>query len=305
LARIDNLDLKILKEITSPGLSNWGSARLSYAVIARKLGIDEETVRVRVRRAQNSGPIVGWQLLLNPHLIGKEAAIAIVDTAAVSSKSTIISQLKLLDEVLFLYDFYDESLMIVLYYSSELTLRRRIDLITSICGNSGQPIYLKQEYPSCNAILKKTDWQILKSLRADPMKSVSSIANEVKVSTRTVTRRIAFMTENRAFHSHPIGDIKKTPGSTHLFVIYCPNKNEKSELDVRLSSRLDRTVFDDTNSKEYSLFAVTFPTIREADETCKWIASLNGVKKVSMYLMKEIIPLHDWFDEEIEKHLTN
>ena len=60
-------------ELTSPGSFRW-DIRESYASIAAKIGVDEETVRRRVNRARQSGFLKGWQLLLNPHLIGLESA---------------------------------------------------------------------------------------------------------------------------------------------------------------------------------------------------------------------------------------
>lgn len=42
--RLDDLDLRILKEIGSPSSLEW-NVRVTYSSVARKVGVDEETVR--------------------------------------------------------------------------------------------------------------------------------------------------------------------------------------------------------------------------------------------------------------------
>ncbi len=112
------------------------------------------------------------------------------------------------------------------------------------------------------------------------------------------------MTAERAFHVHPVGDVKKTPGVTHLFVVFCPEDRKKKEIDELLRAKLERMIFVDTSAREVSMFAVTFPNIREAEETFKWIASQRGGERTKMYMMKEIFPVHSWFDGEIERRLA-
>src|SRR5579863_6165918 len=67
----DNLYSRILRELYSPA---WlrKSGRESYVGLAKKLGIDDQTVRTTIGRMQKSGFLKAWSVTLNPHVLGME-----------------------------------------------------------------------------------------------------------------------------------------------------------------------------------------------------------------------------------------
>ena len=69
----DDLDIRIMKELGSPASPQW-NVRESYANIGKKLGVDEETVRKRIKRAKELGSLSPWLMKVNPRLIGCQAA---------------------------------------------------------------------------------------------------------------------------------------------------------------------------------------------------------------------------------------
>ena len=91
----DDLQFKILRELTSPNWISW-DRRQSYASLGRKLGADEEAVRIRLKRLSESGFLHGWQLIINPHLIGLELGSVMLDSFdnSTKAKDEIISQLE-------------------------------------------------------------------------------------------------------------------------------------------------------------------------------------------------------------------
>ena len=64
----DDLDFRIIREIGGSRPIQW-NVRESYSNIARKLGVDEETVRMRVNRARESGFLPELRMMVNPLLI--------------------------------------------------------------------------------------------------------------------------------------------------------------------------------------------------------------------------------------------
>jgi DNA-binding Lrp family transcriptional regulator len=67
--RPDTLDLRIIKEIGTPRSMQW-NVRESYASIAKRVGVDEETVRKRIKRQEKLGAIQGWRAVIHSNLIG-------------------------------------------------------------------------------------------------------------------------------------------------------------------------------------------------------------------------------------------
>ena len=70
----DDLDIRIVRALSSPSSFQW-DVRITYARVAAGLGVDEETVRNRLGRMTDVRFLRGWQLILNPSLVGREAAI--------------------------------------------------------------------------------------------------------------------------------------------------------------------------------------------------------------------------------------
>jgi DNA-binding Lrp family transcriptional regulator len=63
------------------------------AEVAKKIGIDEETVRIRIQSLKQSGFLLGWRLILNANLLGRESHILVLEL--LDSKRRIEQSLKL------------------------------------------------------------------------------------------------------------------------------------------------------------------------------------------------------------------
>ena len=102
----------------------WGSperwnARKSYADVARKLGVDEETVRNRLRRMRESGHLLGWCLFPNPALLGRTAVSLLLEFDASSSKEDAILRLKQVEGVTNIASNYGNSLEVMVFDDGE------------------------------------------------------------------------------------------------------------------------------------------------------------------------------------------
>jgi DNA-binding Lrp family transcriptional regulator len=291
-----------MKELASPRSFRW-DVRESYASIAEKIGVDEETVRRRVKRARESGFLKGWKLFLNPHLIGLESTGMQLEIDDEERKAAVISQVEQIDGVVILIDFHGRALRIILYYESESDLDRKIQQIGSICGND-KLLRWKGGFPASDLKMKRTDWQIVKAFRKDPRRSPSEVAAEVGVSARTVKRRLTVMTENNSIFMLPELDYDKSLGVASDFLIVCPDEAKRSEVDKQMRARLDRVVFSLTEVKGFSIFAMICTNLFESEEIQKWIKGLDGVSEVRVDIMRENILVDKWLDEEIEKRLS-
>src|SRR6059036_823676 len=69
--KLDSVDVQILKELLQGQAAAPVNAqfRQSYEAIARRVGVDEETVRNRVKGYHRSGFIQDWRTIVNPNLL--------------------------------------------------------------------------------------------------------------------------------------------------------------------------------------------------------------------------------------------
>ena len=83
--------------------------------------------------------------------------------------------------------------------------------------------------------------------------------------------------------------------------ICCANTEKKRVVDDIVLSKVRRIELVNTSARQYSTFVMVFDNLSEADEFIKWIRGLDGVKSVSMGVMKALIVVQDWLREEILK----
>jgi len=207
--RTVELTVNIMKEISITP-SHWNVKR-SYADVAKKIGIDEETVRIRIQSLKQSGFLLGWRLILNANLLGRESHILALELLDVEKKVRTIAQISQMDGVILIQSFYGKILQVTVFSKNEEGFERQMKEITSITG-SKTFTHWKVKLPRCNHKAKQTDWMIIGSLLENADKRILEIAHELKVSAKTVKRRINMMMGSSAFYLQPILDLRKVVG---------------------------------------------------------------------------------------------
>src|SRR6266852_3964829 len=98
----------------------WGSpdiwnTKKSYVEIAAKLGVDEETVRNRVKHLRDSGFLLGYRLVPNPDLLGRTFASLRIEFKDRESKQAAIPLLSKVEGVMNIGSTYDKSVLVTLF----------------------------------------------------------------------------------------------------------------------------------------------------------------------------------------------
>jgi len=298
----DDIDIRIIRALASPSSFQW-DVRVSYAHVAERLDVDEETVRNRLKRMNDARFLQGWQLVLNPVLLGREAAIIELRVSDSGSKPEVISRLKLLDGVMLIDDFYGKELAVLTLYESAATLERQVRLIASLCG-CPNPAWWKLGFPPCKLTPTATDWRIIHAVRRNGRGRLSDIARGLQLSTRTVKRRLTHLVDGDAFYLDPILDVGKVGGvRCRLWVTSEPSR--KRAVDKAILSGLQRIISTHTAPQEYSLFVAHLSNASEVQEVSQWVGKLDGVKEVRSTIEVEHIHVQEWLEGEIEKRLLN
>jgi len=300
LRRSDDLPVRILKELTSPSSFQW-NFRESYSGLARRLGADEETIRLALKRAIDSGAILGWRLVLNPDIFGGFLAGIQLDVlGGQDRKYEAISKIKLIEGVILVLDFHGTGLRIVSYYDSQKSLERKIDLIKSICDYKGKAQSWKTELPKCDLRLREIDWRILKSIRKNPRRDVSEVANEAGVSTRTANRRIRAMVDSKVAYLIPIRNVKKSKGVLSCCIVSC-TEDKKKEIEGEILSSGRRVDFGFNSAKDMLIITLALDNLEDADEVRAFISRIQGVEGVRMDILREFIFVDGWLDDLVER----
>jgi hypothetical protein len=118
-----------------------------------------------------------------------------------------------------------------------------------------------------------------------------------------VRRRLELMSENTIFFLSPIVDVKRVEGFLYHFVISYSNKKDKLAADEKLHGSIKRIVFADTTAEYFTVLSAICQNISDARQITDWLRSLKGVKEVTASIFEDIIFVHEWLENEIEKQL--
>jgi DNA-binding Lrp family transcriptional regulator len=297
----DDLDIRIIRALASPHSFQW-NVRISYARVAEGLKVDEETVRNRLKRMNDAQFLRGWQLIVNPVLLGREAAIVELKVGSGESKAEVISRLKMLEGVMLIDDFYGRELAVLTLYENAAALERQVQLFASL-SDCAAPVSWKLGFPRCELTPTKTDWRIIQALRRDGRGRLSDIARNLRLTTRTVKRRLTQLVDGNAFYLDPLLDVGKVGGVRGRFWVTA-DPTRKSSVDKAILAKLPRVISTHTAPQEHSLFVAHLSNASEVQDVLQWMKKLEGMKEVRSTIEVEHIHVQEWLESEIEKRLS-
>jgi len=298
--RTVELTVNIMKELSITP-SHWNVKR-SYAEVAKKIGIDEETVRIRIQSLKQSGFLLGWRLILNANLIDRESHILALELLDVEKKDRTIAQISQMDGVVLIQSFYGKILQVTVFSKNEEELVRQMNKITSITGSKIFTNW-KVKLPRCNHKAKQTDWMIIGALLNNADKRIPEIALELKVSAKTVKRRINMMMGSSAFYLQPILDLRKVVGALPCQLLVQCSEANKSMIDGMIISKFERIVFSLTDSTTHSIFTIICVNLAEAQSILKEVQRQEGVALAKVEIIEELVYVHDWLAKEIRSRV--
>jgi DNA-binding Lrp family transcriptional regulator len=290
------LTISIMKELSITP-SHWNVKR-SYSEVAKKLGVDEETVRIRMQSLRQSGFLLGWRLIVNANLLGRESSILALELDDIEKKDEAIAQLTRMDGVVLIQSFYGKSLQVTVFTESQNELEQKIKTVTSF---SRIKIFAhwKVKLPRCSHKAKQTDWMIIGSLLKNADKKIPEIAHELKVSAKTVKRRINMMMGSSAFFLQPILDLKQVAGAIPCQLLIQCSETNKLMIDDLIESKFERIVFSLTDSTTHSIFTIICVNLAEAQSILKEVQKQKGVALAKMEIIEELMYVHDWLAKEV------
>lgn len=294
---LDELDVQILADLGSPSAPQW-NVRTSFADLARRLGVDEETVRLRVKRARERGYMPPWRIRVNPHLLGHRPAGIDLEVGSAIPKSRAVAQLRLVEGVVLIVDYRGSGLMVLLWYPTEEALDRSRRLVESICGAPSRAVW-KGVLPEPGLQLRPVDWRILNVMKDDARMDLKEVAAALGVTLRTVQRRLRAMTEGRAIMLEGTPDVPKVGGVICDYLVHCPDPDAKRAADGLVPFTLQRIGATDTSPEDYSIIGVSCANPAQADEAHAKLKALYAVDQVRMGIVREFVPVTEWLAEQI------
>ena len=282
----------------------WGSpdiwnTKKSYTEIAARLGVDEETVRNRVKHLKDTGFLIGYRLVPNPAVLGRTFASLRIEFQDRESKQVAIPHLAKLEGVINIGSTYDKSVLVTLLANPDQDFSK---LIVGM-GVEGEVSWVPGlGIRTTKYHMAKLDWEIVSLLLRDAERKLDEIAKQLKVSTRTVKRRLNLMMKEAAIFTMPMVDLRKTEGISYQLRVQI-EQGKKLEVEKSVVAKIGNVVFRASDSENGSVFGFTGANVAEGSDVLEWVKQQPGVKSASMTIAERVAQVFEWIESEVEKRV--
>jgi len=249
---------------------------------------------------------------LNPSILGLHYSQIHIALDASTSKKELIARLKLMPGVLVLTNWYGDGVGMILVYDNVNLLRNGVSLIQSL-SNGVILSFSNVLWPECNMNMSITDWRIVRALQRDPRKSHSSIANQVRISLRTVERRLQRMVHAKALFAFPTLKPNALEGTilADLEVSYSHRdgpllcRNISQQLVDYLWHMFFTVSAKPGDSVSYTFFNLALPSVAKANEILDSIKNERLAIDPRIELWVECFTLMQAQDHYLEARLSS
>jgi DNA-binding Lrp family transcriptional regulator len=307
--QMDKIDIKIMKEFLTDFIMPPRKAhiRRSFRSLAKSIKIDQHAIRNRIRRLQEQGIIRRWYIAVNPAIFGLKT-VTLQFFLPNSDKDEIIQKISTsFPNMGLMCNHLEPKLMVILYYRDAKDLDQDIDKLMKItkatCMNKMPKLFT--EY---GAKLTESDWKIIGSLQEDPWKPYRAISKELKISSKTVKRRVEALAKGAAVYLLADVNMRAVEGiiPADLLIFYENRSNINSAVKDKTRLQIaeylgDQLLFFDPNfAPDIDHFALILSSISKSQEIQKWAGGREGVKQSDISILLDVFPRLKLYEELVE-----
>ena len=307
---MDDEDVKIFCEMGFKYYSYGGkNRRPSPKEIGRQLGLDEKTVRKRVRSMEKEGFIQFYRAIPNPSLFDLPFLCTCGFRAQdILTKQQTVRKLVRSPYVLEVGDFMGETIGVSLAALSELDAQEKIKELSELTGGvPTPPIFPPRRFPNPSITPNRIDWELIRALRYDAIKPTNEIAGELGLTYRTAEYRISRLLDSQVFFVRAFVDASDSKGI--LFYSLFLELDEKTHERIKrelLEKHHDRLWFEFSPPTPIIILNMFATSVGEAEDNLLDALSHPGVRGGSLTLIKGMVePVRpSWIDRLVEQRIA-
>ena len=307
---MDAKDVRIFCEIAFKGLDydSFTDRRVSPLAIGRKLGLDEKTVRVRVKKMEDDGFIKYYQAMPSLALFQlKNTNTYRFEALNIATKRRVIEYIQELPFIVEVIDYLGQvvSVSISGTSSEEIDqvasgLASRFELYKWILGSRiiREPV----------SVADRLDWQIIQELRYDALSGVKELSESLSITPRMVEYRIKKLLGSDMLLVRAIINSQKQQGLIFYELEMSVDETKQYEVIKRLSEIYAEKLWSVRTLAAGVLLANFFAfTLAEPEEAYVNALKLEGVRSCSLFIFKEIVEPKrpNWMDGLIEQKIAS
>jgi len=288
--RLDGLDLRMLKLLLAgngvpPGVP---ADRRSFRSMAKDLGVDQATVRSRMKRLQEAGTLRGWYLGISPALTGESVVHTWLDVKPGTDRRRLVDELVSVPGVERVCSYLGQRISLVLLFRKEKDLGLTLRRLERLAG-SGRGFRAPGAPQGRSPKISESDAAIILCLLEDPWKPYAVVAKELRFSSRTVKRRADRLFESGAIYVVPDLDLKTLRGiiAAEMVVTFKSDSSKTGAIGALATRLQGETVFSQTSGLR-AYFALAIPNVSMVEAIGTWARQLVGVFSAEVQVLQEV-----------------
>ncbi len=307
---MDSTDVRIFCEMASMDTryEEFEERHPSAADLGKKLGLDKKTVRVRVNRMEESGFIKYYQAAPDLALFGMRAVgLFRFEALNLSTKYAIVNHLHDVPRLVEASDYLGPFLTGSIAGATREEARSGADYLASRY-ELGIVVLGSKTLREPVSRIDSLDWQIIKGLRYDARSSDRDLGEALSVTERMVGYRVSKLLRSGAIRTKAVIDPQRQAGLVfyELELAIEPQRRGAVSrwLEEKHGDRLWSLSSPMADVVRASLFCFT---IAEPEESAVDALRVEGVKRCSLFILKEVIEPKrpNWIDSLIESRLQS
>jgi DNA-binding Lrp family transcriptional regulator len=307
---MDAKDVRIFCDLAfkESGVGGGSDANLGPREIGRRLGLDEKTVRSRVRKMEDSGFIKYYQATPSLALLGlRSLGLYRFEAMNITTKQGVLAYLKSFPGVVEVFDFLGPVVSVSITGTDSAEIRggagviaKRFELTNLSLG--------ERPLRDSGGRLDSLDWQIIRRLRYDARCPATEVAKTLSITRRMAEYRMAKVRDSGAVLTKAVIDTRRQEGLVfyELEVSLEPSKHIAVERELREGS--GEMLWSITSPRPGSLLVNLFGFgLGEPEESVLRTLKIEGARSCSVLILKEIVEPDkpNWIDSLIDARLSN
>ena len=287
---MDAKDVKIFCEIAFKGLDydSFTDRRVSPLAIGKKLGLDEKTVRTRIKKMEDDGFIKYYQAMPSLALFQlKNVNTYRFEALNIATKHRIIEYVQELPFIVEAIDYLGQTVTLCITGTSSegidqvaARIANRFELFKWILGSR----IIKQPL----SVTDKLDWQIIQGLRYDALAGVKGLSESLSITPRMVEYRIKKLLGSDILRVRAIINSQKQQGLIFYELEVSVEERKHYEVIKRLSEFYAEKLWSVRTLTTRVLLANFFAfTLSEPEDAYVNTLKLEGVRSCSLFIFKE------------------
>jgi DNA-binding Lrp family transcriptional regulator len=306
---LDAIDVRIFCEMAFGATSFTGVQHrsISPSEIGKKVGIDEKTVRLRVKKLEEEGFIKYYQATPNPGLFGLGwVGFYRLTAFNLQTKYRLIERIQQVPLLLELIDYFGNATAVAIAGKDVTEVDRVVARLVSEFELAKQE-FGQRQIGEAGLNLGNLDWRIIRELRFNARRGTSEIAKTLSVTKRMVEYRLGRLLDSGAITVRAAINPKLQEGLIFYELELSADAKYHSNLSTALSETLGERLWSTLSSKDSLIASVFAFSLGEVEDAAVAAAKLANVRYCLPFLLKETIEPRgpNWIDRLIEAKLDS